>query len=258
MSTERPDEQFARAVVGRVLGVSVEEYDTGGRQNAIDARLHYPDGHIAALEVSSLGPQEEARITNILASGAQRRTVPGLTRSWMVQVPRTFHPSKLHTIDQALLRCEQLGVTDLQHAAATDELAEELDDAGVRITASPDREPGSPTAWVLTAPLGGFTEKGSAALPAELDAALTSDRMQSKLTKLAASGYEERHLFLQVRPLAFSFAVYDNLAFGGPLPTEPPRLPEGLSQVWLASGWKEGGVVRAIARQGWCREHPFD
>lgn len=73
-----------------------------------------------------------------------------------------------------------------------------------------------------------------------------------------ASGHEEQHLFLSVHPTAFSFAVYGNLAHGGPLPSEPPQLPVGLSELWLASGWKDGGVVRAIAGREWRREHPFD
>ncbi|MGI5506296.1 hypothetical protein [Lentzea sp. CA-135723] len=62
MSADRPDEKFAFAVVGKVLGVTVEEYDVLGRRAAVDALLHYPDGRIAALEVSSLGPPEEARV----------------------------------------------------------------------------------------------------------------------------------------------------------------------------------------------------
>lgn len=234
MSADRPDERFAFDVVGRVLGVTVEEYDTAGRQNAIDALLHYPDGRAAALEVSSLGPSDEARITNVLAAGAQRRTISGLTKSWMVQIPRDFHPSGLRTVDQMLLRCEELDVTNLKHADSVDGLAEELLDAGVRMVATSAPAMEDPTVWVLTAPLGGFTDAGSDKLPAEVDTALTTDTMQSKL---AASGYAEQHLFLLVRPSAFRFSVYDNLSFGGPLPSELPQLPEELSQIWLASGW---------------------
>ncbi|WP_338595502.1 hypothetical protein [Saccharopolyspora sp. SCSIO 74807] len=88
--------------------------------------------------------------------------------------------------------------------------------------------------------------------------ALQDETMQSKLEKLAASGYEERHLFLSVRPHAFSFAVYNNLAFGGPLPDESPRLPAGLDQLWLVTRWKDGGVIRAIANREWRRDYPFD
>jgi hypothetical protein len=258
MSADRPDEKLAFAVVGEVLGVTVEEYDTAGRQNAIDALLHYSSGQIAALEVSSVGPAEEARITNVLASGAQRRRVAGLTQSWVVTISRSFHPADLSKIDQMLLRCEQFGVTDLK-VARTDELTTEIFNTGVRgVAHTPASAAHSPTVWVLPEPLGGFIENGATELPVEVDTLLTSDTMRSKLTKLAASGYKEQHLFLQVRPSAFSFATYDNLSFGGSLPSEPPRLPMGLSQVWLMSGWKEGGVVRAITGKEWRRDYPFD
>lgn len=258
MGVNRRDEQLAFAVVGRVLGVTVEEYDTAGRQNAIDALLHYPGGQIAALEVSSVGPEEEARIANVLASGAQRRSVAGLTQSWVVTIPRNFHPAEFSKIDQMLLRCEQLGVTDLK-AARTDELTVETFNAGISAVAhAPASDAHGPIVWILPEILAGFTENAAAKLPAEVDTALTSHIMQSKLTKLAASGYEERHLFLQVRPSAFSFPIYDNLSFGGSLPNESPRLPMGLSQAWLMSGVKEGGVVRAIAGKEWRRDHPFD
>jgi hypothetical protein len=68
----------------------------------------------------------------------------------------------------------------------------------------------------------------------------------------------EQHLFLWVRRPAFSFPTYDNLTFGGTLPAEKPGLPEGLSEIWLASGFADGGVVRGIANSEWRRDQPFD
>src|SRR5436190_1145964 len=75
------------------------------------------------------------------------------------------------------------------------------------------------------------------------------------LGELAGSGLEERHLLLIVRPSAFSWPVYEGLALGGPLPTEAPFLPDGLSQVWLLTGLQAGGVVRGISDRGWYRDH---
>jgi hypothetical protein len=66
MSQERRDEAFAFAVVGRVLAARIEPYDICGRQGAVDAMVHYPDGRTAALEVSSIGPDDEARIVEYL------------------------------------------------------------------------------------------------------------------------------------------------------------------------------------------------
>lgn len=258
MGADRRDEQFARAVVSRVLGVSVEVYDTAGRQAAVDVLLHYPDGRTAALEISSLGPKDEAAVLNILDRDGHRRTVPGLSRSWSVWVPHDFAPGRFRLLDGVLRLCEDDGLTELKQATVSSDAASALFDLGVRASAMDQPITDGAVVWVHVAPIVGFTAAGSLEIPKLLDKALLEEKMLSKVKKLAASGYEERHLFLSVRPHAFSFAVYNNLAFGGPLPSGPPRLPDGVNQVWLVSGWKEGGVVRAIADREWCRDHPFD
>jgi hypothetical protein len=84
------------------------------------------------------------------------------------------------------------------------------------------------------------------------------ERMQSKLEKLAASGLAERHLFLIVLPGTFRQSVFDILAFSGRLPDAAPRLPAGLSQVWLLTGVRTGEVVRAVSGDGWRRDDPYD
>lgn len=258
MSADRPDEAFALAVVGRVLGVKVEEYDVDGRQAAVDALLHYPDGRVAALEVSSLGPGDEARIMNVLDKQGHKRTIDGLVSCWVTQVPRDFHPGKFRLLEEALLHCEDRGFVDLCDAAESSVTVAELVDLGVRGVVTKEPVKAAPIVWVIPAPVGGFTGTGGLDLPSVVRSALLEDKMRSKIEKLAASGYDERHLFLSVRPLAFSFAVYDNLCFGGSLPDEPPVLPAGLSELWLTSGFKEGGVVRAIAGREWRRDHPFE
>src|SRR5258708_3640973 len=95
-------------------------------------------------------------------------------------------------------------------------------------------------------------------LAGELGERLGAPRIQSKISKLAATGRAERHLVLIVRPSASSYPVYDALAFGGPLPGQAPSLPAGLSQLWLLTGIREGGVVRAVAGDRWSRSDPFD
>jgi hypothetical protein len=258
VSADRPDEKFAFGVVGRVLGVSVEEYDTGKRRAAVDGLLHYPDGRIAALEVSSLGPPEEARTMNLLNKSRYKRIVEGLSSCWIMSIPHDFHPARFQQIDEVLRHCENLGLRDLKRAAGTNELVDEILDLRVSGIATPEPTTNGAVVWLVPAIIGGFTGTGSQGLPDQVNTALLDDKMQSKLKKLAESGHEERHLFLSIRSQAFSFAVYENLCFGGPLPSESPQLPDGLSELWLASGVKAGGVVRAIAGREWRREHPFD
>ena len=261
MSQERPEEGFAFAVVARVLGARVEPYDNGGRQGAVDAILHYPDGRIAALEVSSIGPEGEAGIINYLGARGHCKSIAGVTRRWLIQVPRDFHPADMRKIDKVLPRCEVSQAENLSELAGGG--GGDIDDLlsqGVRATTSTTGAvdtAGSRVYFVLP-PMGGFPGSGMASLPDELAEALRTPKMQSKIGKLAVAGLKERHLFLVVRPSAFSWPVYDGLAFGGPLPTGTPRLPADLSQVWLVSGIQAGGVVRGISGRGWCRDDPYD
>lgn len=259
MSQERSEERFAFAVVARVLAVTVEPYDVRGRQAAVDAILHYPDGRTAALEVSSVGPEPEAGILNYLGVRGHCRSIAGLTHTWVVQVPRNFHPADMRKIDEVLLRCDTSGAKSLGELAGEGQDIDDLLRQGVRATgtASAPGQAGSRVYFVLPA-MGGFSGPGMASLSDELAEALGTPKMQSKIRKLAVAGQKERHLFLVVRPSAFSWPVYDGLAFGGPLPTETPRLSEGLSQVWLVSGLKAGGVVRGVSSRGWYRDYPYD
>jgi hypothetical protein len=259
---ERPEEQFAFAVVGRVLPVTVEPYDCDGRQRAVDAILHHTDSRASALEVSSIGPDREAAIMNYLGTRGYCKSVAGLARRWRVNLPRDFHPADMRRIDFVLPLCEARGVENLDELAGDRPEVDDLLQQGVRANAVSNAasrmdSAGSRVCFALPA-MGGFCGRGLASLSEELDQILRAPNIQSKLSKLAESGLEERHLFLIVRPSAFSWPVYDGLAFGGSLPTEAPTLPYGLSQVWLLTGLQAGGVVRGISDQGWYRDHPFD
>ncbi len=262
MSQERPDEQFAFAVVRRVLDADVRLHDTGGRQGAVDGIVTYPDGRVAALEISSVGPEDEARITNVLSRSQSRRQLAGISHHWYVQVPGDFHPAELRSIDQAVLRCEELGFDHLSDAVGhghtdLDALAlRHVSADAIHTTSAPEQA--TRRVYVYRRPPGGFLRDGIEPLPDELAEMLRTTTMQSKIAKLVRSGLDERHLLLLVRQSAFSFPVYDGLAWGGPLPSRPARLPAELSQVWLLTGYAAGGVVRATASGAWFRDHPYD
>ena len=262
MSQERPEERLAFAVVGNVLAVTVEPYDVCGRQGAVDAILHYPDGRTAALEISSIGPDDEAGIINYLGSRGHCKSIAGLAHKWLVQLPRNFHPADMRKIDKVLRRCEASGADHLIELAGEDQDVDDLLGVGVRAnilgSAAGETSAASSRVYFVLPAMGGLSDPGLAALPGELAVLLRTPKMQSRIRKLAAAGLEERHLLLLVRPSAFSWPVYEGLALGGPLPTEAPLLPDGVSQLWLLSGLQAGGVVRGISARGWYRDHPVD
>lgn len=260
----RPEEKFAFSVAARVLAATVEPYDIRGRQRAIDAMVHYPDGRAAALEVSSIGPEEEAPILQYLADRGRCKSIAGLRRRWLVQIPKDFHPADMRKIEMALHRCEEDKLGHLDELYGTDRemdaaalLAQGVRADAVARTGGGADCPESRAYFVLPA-FGGFSGGGMVSLTNELAEVLRTPKMQLKLDKLAATGLPERHLVLVVRPSAFSFPVYDGLSFGGPLPGERPCLPDGLSQVWLITGIQAGGVVRGISGSGWYRDHPCE
>ena len=248
-------ERLAFAVTGTLLGVTVEPYDRDGRQRAVDAILHYPDGRTAALEVSSTGPDDEAPIEHFLGDRGRSKTIPGVTGTWIVELPRRFHPASMRKVEGALRRCEEREFKLLAELAASDADASQLYGLGVRafLTATT----GSVAYFVLS-PTAGPPSAGVAGFPDEVDTLLSTERMGSKLSKLADSGAAERHLFLVVLQAAFSLPVFESLAWGGPLPEGLPQLPDGLSQLWLLSGVRAGGVVRVISGEGWRRDDPYD
>jgi hypothetical protein len=258
----RPDEKFAITIAARVLGTEVKEYDIDGRQRAVDAIVRYSDDREAALEVSSVRAQEDTGITGFIAGRGSRKIVAGLRHRWLVEVPPDFHPADVRKLEAALRACEEHGTHRLQDGAGHDPVVREVLDGGVRgyATAVPSDAPDvtEPVVYLMPRPLGGFTGRGLASLPGELAEVLETRLMRAKTEKLAATGLAERHLVLLVWPGGFSFPVFDGLAFGGPLPGQPPRLPPGLAQVWLITGIRAGGVVRAIAGSGWTRDHPYD
>lgn len=255
LTTDSYHERLAFAVVGAVLGVTVEPYDRDGRQQAVDAILHYADGRKAALEVSATGQGSEVPIQHYLGQRGHSRTIAGVAGTWVVQLPRTFHPADMRKVEEVLRCCEEREVMHLSELADAGADHGQLSRQGVR--ADLMEATGSRVHFVLP-PTAGPVGPGRGGLPYELDTVLGTERMQFKLEKLAASGLAERHLFLIVLPGTFRHAVFDTLAFNGRLPDAASRLPGGLSQVWLLTGVRAGGVVRVVTGEGWRRDDPYD
>lgn len=87
-------EKAACAIVRRVLGVEIEPWDVYGRQNAVDALLHYPDGRVAAFEVSKLAADGAIHLDSLLGREDFSWPLPG--RWWWMSAtcPGPEPPSK--------------------------------------------------------------------------------------------------------------------------------------------------------------------
>lgn len=109
-----------------------------------------------------------------------------------MQLPRTFHPADMRKVEEALRRCEEREVSHLSSLVAGGPDIEQLSGQGVRSDLISTT--GSVAYFVLPPTLGPYGADVDG-LPHEIDAVLSTERMQSKLSKLAASGQAERHLF---------------------------------------------------------------
>jgi hypothetical protein len=125
-------ERLAFAVAAAVLGVDVEPYDRSGRQRAVDAVLHYPGDRKAALEVTATGPETEAPIQHYLGQRGRSRTIAGVAGTWVVQLPRAFHPADMRKVEEGLRRCEELEASHLSELAAAGADRGQLARQGVR------------------------------------------------------------------------------------------------------------------------------
>ena len=240
---DRSQVRRKKALLSRSCRCSVgdrQPYDRDGRQMAVDALLHYPDGREGALEVSSIGPEDEAAITNYLGSRDDGKSITGLTRRWLVDIPRTFHPADLRKMGGLLRRCESHGAGDLRGLAGLDREVDHLLRRGLRAYAAGPIDPGHARAYFMASPIGGFSGNGLESLPDELAVSLSTPKIQTKIRKLQASGCSDRHLLLIVRASAFSWPVFEGLAFDASLPGQVPVLPGGL-QPSMAAHRCEGG-----------------
>ena len=184
------DERFAITVAGRVLGTDVREHDIDGRQHAVDAIVHYRDGRTAALEVSSVRAEKDAGITGFIAERGASRTVTGLRRNWLVEVPQDFHPADVRKVEDALRACEEHGMHRLQDLAGHDRAVREMLDGGLRGHAADGPGDAQDTSgsrvYLMLRPLGGFTGRGLAALPGELADVLETGLMRATSSLPAA------------------------------------------------------------------------
>jgi hypothetical protein len=117
VTTDSYHERLAFAVAGTVLRVTVEPYDRDGRQRAVDAILHYADDRKAALEVSATGPDSEVPIQHYLGQRGHSRTIAGVGGTWLVELPRTFHPADMRKVEEGLRSYEEREVMHLSELA---------------------------------------------------------------------------------------------------------------------------------------------
>jgi hypothetical protein len=235
-----PAERAAFELVPGVLKtVRLEPYDHGGRQGAVDARLHYPDGRVAALEVTSAAGEGVRQLYALLGEEFETLPNPG---NWMwsatVDHPRDL-PELAARCGRIILRCEAAGIASPKHAY---ELMRDPDinwlmRSSVDLHGTPnlpkmDGERERPL-YVTQGGKGGTVNESLSKFAEALDVVLGQPHIQRRAAKLGRSGYDERHLFVAVDESVLPFDVHYALMARDVMPPNRPALPTSVTHLWL-------------------------
>jgi hypothetical protein len=151
--TESPEEELARDVVSKVLGVPVERFEDGTAPGQVDALIHYPD-HEAALEVAADHDPDYNGQQGALRRTKDRIEVPGLRKSWMVLLNRKAKINNVKRALPALLLAMQDNPPPLRRP--WDIEPSELDRLGITKAWPLDRSTVSGRVWLVPQAWGGF------------------------------------------------------------------------------------------------------
>lgn len=266
-----PDDELAACLIAeRVLGVRAEPWDVDGRNGVVDAILHYPNGRIAAFEVTKLVRSEDAQRDSVLSNDDFEW--PNLGRWWWDATVGSVRdiPTLRECYRKVIQLCEAHGTTRPEHL---NRLVRENDpdvtwvlQSSVSMLGHPDvpaREDGLERPFNVLPP-GGSGGPDLVGLGPALTEAFAQPHIAKHFAKLANSTYsverddgrqvialDEQHLFMPVHPHVLPDDAYLGLWHGTELPTEPPPIPEHVTHLWLHVGTR----TLLWGPQGW-ESHP--
>jgi hypothetical protein len=260
VSAKDPAEAAAFHYVPAILGVMLEEFDHSGRQGAVDALLHYPNGLIAALEVTSAAADGRRQLYSLLNANQTLPNPGSWTWSASIDDPRDF-PDLLERVGRIILKSEANGVVRPEHAY---ELAFGGDPDFAWIVRSSVSMWGAPELprireedgrerplFVHHGGSGGVVDESLSSFAAAVSDLLARAHVQKRLEKLQNDGRAEQHLFVLADESAFPFEVAYALMARETTPPGRPALPAHLTHLWLLvtfSPW-----IYVATQAGWVR-----
>lgn len=259
-------ERLACEVAERVLGATAEAHDIDGRQGAVEAFLHYPDGRQAAFEVTRIAAEPAAlQLDSELRKRQNSWPLPGQWW-WDVWVGHVRELPRLERIfSKIVLMCEQAGavrpeqLSTLARYEHDPDLRWLLDQSTSTLWGHPDvpAVEGNTVrrATVTEAGTGDFVYDDLGLLVPELVTALATGHVPRRVAKLNRTSVEERHLFLIADIRDLPFAVWHPLAFTDELPPQQPPLPAGITHLWLAPTFSYRVLLGTAT--GWTQARPY-
>lgn len=246
------EERVARAIVQQALGVAVSSHDDNSRPSMVDLLIHLTPETQGALEVVS--DQDAEFLSSLRALGKYGDTleVAGLRHGWSVVLRHSSHVKRARKEVPGLLRAlEQSDHRDLRICSS------ELSNRAARIGVSMARVISTFDPAKARLSLEGWT--GWASCPSSLSdwSSLVLSRNPDVEKKLAShSGATERHAFIWAT-IGSDYGVQTCLENRVDDPDisdqAPPRLPYGISHLWIAGSMSTQGAVAWSEERGWWR-----
>ena len=251
----RAEEEWARRLIARHLAVIVEQHDDGLSPSMHDLQFRYFDGRRGAVEVTSAADPELIQWWNLANGRDGRWQEEGLTGGWIVVADPSSRVRQLH--DQlpgflAVLENQKLTNLKVKNWGRADPNANFARRLGVISACQSGTEfPGS---IYLTVDLPLERSAGMVADNGDAAAEWVGDSLpEDVVSKLRRSGAEERHAFVILPPLTTApFEVsYLLIREDAVLPTVDPRLPDGVTHVWIVSTLSSGIGFYWDPESGW-------
>jgi len=224
-------EEAAARTVATVLGATWELHDTAGRSGAYDFTI-IRDGSEVALEVTQATDFATERFFAAMERLGSSFDAPALKKHWIVtlETPGTeFGRRGLKNLQvdllDALSRLEDTGAEEF-NCHRPDAVARAMCAQHDFLTSGATLDmDGPPQVWLNHSTVFSFA-------PSDLvEAAEARASLDDNRAKLAASGFDERHLFVWIN--VWEFAASTAFAQGTP-PPRSPELPEEITDLWIA------------------------
>jgi len=235
-------EAAAFETVPAILGARLEEYDHSGRQGAVDALLHYPDGRIAALEVTSVAAPGRRQLHALLNAN---RTLPNPgTWTWSATIddPRDL-PELRERIERIIVASEARGIRQPERAYEMafggDPDFAWLIRSSVTLWGSPDlpkirqSDGAERPLYVTPGGSGGVMDENLSNFAKAIAEVVAETHVQKRIAKLARDARDEQHLFLVADDSALPFDVFYALVSRDTTPPGAPVLPGDVTHLWI-------------------------
>ena len=244
-------EAYAYAILGALTGAQVDHLDVNGAPDGmVDGALRYPDGRTGTVEVTRLATKDSMHLEHILNRTGRKLSAPG-TRSWIVAIDDLADQRPLfNNYEEVVMTLEAHGVDDVTdlpaEVVAASEALRWASVTSVRFDPLHPKQgrphPSPPTVRLWRSGFAVWDALSDPIGEAIRDALLT-EHVQGKLAKLLATSADERHLFLVVASGGLTEAAQFELHMPERLPTTDVAAPDGLTHIWVTSGWGETILV---------------